>query len=276
MKILVTGSSGFIGQHVTARLIDDGHDVIAASRKTGVDFNRMLEPGDWLLHLEGVDVVINCVGIIAETGQQRFNILHNRAPAALFKACEQIGVTRVIQVSALISDGIDEKIFTPYQLSKKAADDVLRNLSLDWFILRPSLVYGEGGASTRFFKMLAKLPLFALVSGGSQKIQPVHIMDLVDVVSACLTAQPAGRTIDVVGPHVMTFAQWIQRLRQQNGKGQALIIPLPYKGMLLMSYLLHLWIPMLHPDNMRMLQQGNYSNDNSMLKLLGRAPRDVP
>ena len=276
MKILVTGSSGFIGQHVTARLKDEGHDVIAASRKTGVDFNVMLETSDWLPHLEAIDVVINCVGIIAETRQQRFNILHTRAPAALFKACEQVGVTRVIQMSALITDGTDEKSFTPYQLSKKAADDVLRNLSIDWFILRPSLVYGEGGESTRFFKMLAKLPLLALVSGGRQKIQPVHIMDLVDVVSACLTAQPARRTIDVVGPQAMTFAQWIQRLRQQTGKGQAFIIPLPYKGMLLISYLLNYWVPLLHPDNLRMLQQGNFSNDKSMMQLLGRAQRDVP
>ena len=273
MKILITGSRGFIGQHLIVTLKAEGHDVIEVSRQTGVDFNHMVETSDWLPLLETVDVVINCVGIIVENKQQSFNNLHTRAPSALFKACEQAGVTRVIQVSAL---GADEKAFTPYQLSKKAADDVLRNLPLEWFILRPSLVYGEGGASTRFFKKLAKFPVLALVNGGNQYIQPVHIMDLVDVVRTCLTAQPANKTIDVVGPQAMTFAQWIQRLRYESGKAGAFIIPVPYKGMLFISYLLHFCIPLLHPDNLRMLQQGNSSEDKSMSQLLGREARVLP
>ena len=273
MKILLTGSSGFIGQHIYSALKASGYEVISASRSNRMDFNQMLQVKDWLPYLESVAVVINCVGIIVETKQQRFLNLHNRAPSALFRACEQAGVSRVIQISAL---GVDENALTPYQQSKKAADDVLRNLSIDWFILRPSLVYGDESASTRFFNQLAKLPVLPLVSGGTQRIQPVHIMDIVDLVLACLTATRAKKTIDVVGPKAMTLAEWIQLLRSQFNKPRSCIIPIPYKWSLNMSYLFQSFVPLLHPDNLRMLQQGNTSDDDSMLKLLWRARRELP
>ena len=273
MKVLLTGSSGFIGKHILAALNASGYDVIAASRSNGFDFNQMIQVSDWLPRLQSVDVVINCVGIIVETKKQCFLNLHTLAPSALFRACEQAGVSRVIQLSAL---GADENAFTQYQLSKKAADDVLRHLSLDWFILRPSLVYGEGGTSTKFFKRLSTLPLVPLVDGGKQRIQPVHIMDLVDVVLTCLKKKSAKETIDVVGPQAMTFAEWLQRLRIKDGKAASVIIPVPYPLMLLMSYLFQFFIPLFHPDNLRMLQQGNTSSDKSMEKLLGRAPRELP
>jgi len=273
MKILLTGSSGFIGQHIDAALIAAGHEVMQASRCNGMDFNRMVQVSDWLPHLQHVDVVINCVGIIVETRQQQFINLHTAAPSALFRACEQAGVSRVIQISAL---GADEDAFTPYQLSKKAADDVLRSLALDWFILRPSLVYGEGGASTRFFRSLAKLPVLPLVSGGVQQIQPVHIYDVVDVVLACLTAKKTRQTIDITGPQAMSFADWIQRFRHKIDKTPSFIIPVPYRLMVEMAHVFHFIFPLLHPDNLRMLQQGNTASNISMLQILGRAPRDLP
>ena len=273
MKILLTGSNGFIGQHIYAALKAAGNDVIVASRSNGMDFNQMLQVSDWLPYLKSVDVVINCVGIIVETRKQRFQNLHTLAPTALFRACEEAGVTRVIQISAL---GADENAFTKYQLSKKVADDVLRNLSLEWFILRPSLVYGEGGASINFFRKLAKLPVLPLVSGGAQQIQPVDIMDLVDVLLACLKANVTNQTIDVIGPQSMTFAEWIQRLRNKDGRARSFIIRVPYVLMLFMSYLVKFLLPLFHPDNLRMLQKGNTSDDDAMVQLLGRAPRDLP
>ena len=273
MKILVAGSRGFIGRHVTAALVAAGHDVVEAGRQMGFDFNRMLTVDDWLPHLDGIDAVINCVGIIVETPKQSFANLHTHAPIALFRACEQAGVKRVIQVSAL---GADEQAFTPYQLSKKTADDVLRQLPFDWFILRPSLVYGEDGTSTRYFRRLASLPVLPLVSGGEQRIQPVHILDVVDSVLACLTAEPANRTIDLVGPTAMSFADWLQRLRRQAGRGALSIIPIPYRLGLLSCRVLGHVVPIMHADNLRMLQQGNTSDDRSMTQLLGRAARDLP
>ena len=273
MKILLTGASGFIGRHILAALHSAGHEVMKASRASGVDFNHMSSSDDWLPHLQGIDAVINSVGIIAQTRGQSFASLHYHAPAALFHACAQSGIKRVIQISAL---GADEHAFAPYQLSKKSADDVLRSLALEWFVLRPSLVYGAGGKSTALFQRLAALPVVPLVGQGIQRIQPVHIDDLVSAVMACLSVIPAQRTIDVVGPEAMTFAEWLTRLRKVSGKSMAPTLSIPFSWVLAVAKLGRHIVPMLHPDNLRMLQQGNTADAQPFARVLGRMPRELP
>jgi len=273
MKILLTGASGFIGGHIAVALKSAGHEVIAATRAHGFDFNQMCSAGDWLPHLQGVEAVINSVGIIAETRTQSFSTLHYLAPAALFQACAQAGVKRVIQISAL---GADEHAFTPYQISKKAADDVLRSLPVHWFVLRPSLVYGPGGKSMAMFQRMAALPVIPLVGQGLQRIQPVHISDLVAAVVKCLTASPALRTIDVVGPTPITFVDWLQQLRKAGGKSTAPTLRIPFNFVLAVSHLAKYFMPLLHPDNLRMLQTGNTADVQAFTELLGRMPHGLP
>lgn len=269
MKILITGASGFIGSHIQTELARAGHEVIAADRHHGIDFNHMLEAQDWLPCLDGIDAVINSVGIIVETPTQRFENLHHRAPVALFSACAQANIKTVIQISAL---GCDEQAFTPYQLSKKAADDALQKLPLNSFILRPSLVYGEGGASLAMFQRIARLPVLPLAAAGKQMIQPVHVSDVVACVSHCLRTPAAGQRLNIVGPEAMTFAHWLTLIRKKQGKRPALILPLPFRLVLAMSTVGKYLVPILHPDNLRMLQQGNTADVRPLSEFLGRSP----
>ncbi len=269
MKILLTGATGFIGGHIARGLQQAGHQVLPVSRQQGHDFRQMLTEADWLPLLQGVDAVINSVGIIVETGGQTFENLHYRAPAALFRACEQAGVRRVIQISAL---GVDDQAFTAYQLSKKAADDVLRGLDLDWFVLRPSLVYGQGGSSMAMFRQMAALPVIPLVGDGQQPIQPVHVDDVVATVIHCLQAHPAQRTLDVVGAHALSFVDWLQLIRTTGGKKRAPVLSAPVGLIMASAQWMRFVVPILHPDNLRMLQKGNTSDVAPLSALLGRVP----
>lgn len=269
MNILLTGANGFIGRHIHSALMSAGHEIIPVSRLHGFDYSAMQTTDDWLPHLQGVDAVINAVGIIAETRGQTFAALHYQAPVALFHACVETGVKRVVQISAL---GADEQAFTPYQLSKKAADDALCRLPLQWFVLRPSLIYGPGGRSMQLFQRMAMLPVIPLVGDGRQRIQPVHISDVVATVLRCLNAGHAQITLDVVGASPVYFIDWLQQMRQAHGKAAALTLPIPLRLVSAAARVARFMLPLLHPDNLRMLQQGSVADVQPLAAFLGRMP----
>ncbi len=271
-KILLTGATGFIGRHLSTALTKADYEVIPISRAVGANFNQLSQTKDWYPYLEKIDAVINAVGIIVETRTQKFDVLHTQTPLALFQACVDLNIKRVIQISAL---GADEHAFTPYQLSKKAADDALRTMKLDWFVLRPSLVYGFGGTSMKMFQQLSRLPIIPLVGDGQYRVQPVHISDLVDAILACLKSEQPQQTIDVVGPASITFKDWLQSFRTHAQRKPAITLPIPFNLILLCAALGRFIVPLMHPDNLRMLRQGNVADVGPLTKFLGHAPLTI-
>lgn len=269
MNILLTGASGFIGRNIASALIAAGHSVHPILRAQGMDFCRMCDKADWLPHLDGIDAAINCVGIIGETGAQRFQTLHADAPKALFTACAEMGVRRVIQISAL---GADDTAFSTYHLSKLAADEYLRSLDLDWFVLRPSLIYGRGGKSAALFMRLASLPIIPVIGDGQQKLQPVHIRDVVATVLHCLVSTHARQTLDIVGNDTLTFTEWMQGLRQAQCLAPGRVLRIPFRLAMLGASLGRYFNPILQPDNLRMLQAGYWADVQPLVQFLGHRP----
>ena len=254
MRVLVLGASGFIGGHAAAALRAAGHQVIPGRTR----FERALRPQDWAASLNNVDAVVNAVGIIRERGAQTFQALHDAAPRALFVACQAAGVRRVVQISAL---GADEHARSRFHRSKKRADDYLASLDLDWAIVQPSLVFGEGGASARLFALLASLPLIPLPGDGRQRVQPIHIDDLTEVIVK-LVGVPVKTRLEAVGPREVSVREWLRVLRVQMGLGRARFLPVP------------LQLVPVEAETLQMLQRGNTASPAIITQLLRRAPRD--
>ncbi|WP_420473221.1 NAD(P)H-binding protein [Noviherbaspirillum sp. ST9] len=284
MVVLLTGASGFIGSHLADALLAAGHEVVAVSRRpkggnaklrhVSGDFTKDIEPAVWQPRLAGVDVVINAVGIIREQGEQTFELIHERAPCALFAACAQAGVKRVVQVSAL---GADDDASSRYHLSKKRADDFLAQLPVHSVIVQPSLVFGPGGTSARLFTTLASLPLTGLPGGGRQRIQPVHVDDVVAAITAILDSPPAsGSRMALVGPEAMDFRAFLSTLRRAMGMGKGRYFPVPMALMrVTASVVQRLPGSILDGETLDMLERGNTADASAITRLLGHAPRDV-
>lgn len=270
MRVLLTGASGFVGRNLALALKTHGHDLRPVSRRQGLDLCTLLSPADWLPLLEGVDAVVNAAGIIGQTRTQRFELLHTRAPVALFEACRQAGVRRVVQVSAV---GADDTAFSAYHLSKRAADEALLQLDLDSAVLRPSLIYGRGGTSAALFMRLAALPLVPVLEAGDQALQPVHISDVVATILHALSGPALRRALDVAGPTTISFADWMQTLRTAQGLPRGRLLHVPYS---LASALFRLMQP-VHPlaaaDNLRMLRHGYRADSRAVEQFLGRPLR---
>ena len=281
MVVFITGASGFIGRAVVIALRAEGHRVVEGRRGRGsgvpgdvikVDFTRDFDPEIWRPRLIGVDAVVNAVGIIRQRGTQTFDALHFRAPRALFAACIEAGVSRVIQLSAL---GADQHATSAYHRSKLRADDFLAGLSVSSAIVQPSLVYGAGGESARLFNTLASLPLIPLPGSGSQRVQPIHIDDLVACVVALLERERwcTGR-LPLVGPEAITLREYLGDLRQALGAPPARFINVP-RAWVQAAATIGEVIPgvLLDKETWAMLERGNVADVSDTKRLLGAMPR---
>jgi uncharacterized protein YbjT (DUF2867 family) len=238
MRVLVTGAYGFIGAHITAALTEAGHEVICAVRSARIDSRfpglkaiacdmaRDLSIDDWLPRLAGIEAVVNCAGILRETRGQTFHAVHEQAPLALFRACAQLGIRRVIQISALghPSDG-------EFIASKHRGDEALAALDLDWLILRPSLVYSARGSygGTTLLRGLSALPwLLPLPGKGDQRVQPIAAEDVGKAVVAALSAPATTRqTLELVGPEVLSLRDYLLHWRRWLGFAAPRVIATP-------------------------------------------------
>lgn len=226
MRILLTGASGFIGSAVLARLQGEGHDVVPVYRRprtaatTGgpyviLDLAQAGEPEAWLPHLTGIDAVVNCAGVLQDSPYERTADVHAKGPAALFAACEQAGVRRVIHFSAI---GVDRATPSAFSQSKAMGDEDLSKRNLDWIILRPSVVVGTSAyGGSALFRGLAALPILPLARD-TGLLQVVQLDDVVETVVRLLKPDaPARLALELCGPERIPFADVVARYRRWLG-----------------------------------------------------------
>lgn len=283
-NVLLTGGTGFIGRHLAAALSVQAGELRLAGRRlahgppgttqVNADFSRDHDPDVWVERLHGIDVVVNAVGIFRESDAARFADVHGRAPIALFEACRRAGVRRIVQVSAL---GAHTEAPTDFLRSKALADKAALASGVPAAIVQPSIVYGPGGASAALFDTLASLPLTPLPGGGEQRLQPIHVDDLVALLCRLIRGE-SFRTgvVPAVGPEPVTLAQLLGALRMQMGLGSLRTVSIP-GGLIESSLAIGERLPRFpwNRDAWRMLQKGNTAPAEEIHGVLGRAARPI-
>jgi uncharacterized protein YbjT (DUF2867 family) len=282
MKSTILGATGFIGGHLTQRLLSDGHELTAlcrqrpepgtAASKCRVVAGSFADQDSLEEACRGADVVYHLVGIIAPTRTGSFQEIITEGTARVVQACRATGVKLIVYVSAL---GAAVDGATEYFRSKHAAEESVRNNGIDYVILRPSIVYGPGdGFVSLLQKMVTLSPVTPVIGSGKFAMQPVYIDDLVEaMVQAASRPEALNRVVDIGGPEVLEYIQILHILKKRlHLRRLNLHLPMPLMK-LVAAVTERLFTPApLTKDQLVMLQQGSVGSIELMKELFGIRP----
>jgi NADH dehydrogenase len=266
----VFGGSGFIGRYVVKRLAARGRVVRVAVRdpEAALFLKPMGAPGQIVplyapiqheahVHraVDGADLVVNLVGILAERRRGDFQRVHAEGAGRVARLAAATGATRLVQLSAI---GADPASPSGYARSKAAGEQAARAAFPAAAILRPSVVFGPEDALFNRFATIARLSWFMPVFAGATRFQPVYVGDVADAVMAGLTRlDAAGATYELGGPRVLSMKELLAYVLEETGRHRPLL-PVPMAIARLQAAVLeHLPGKLLTRDQLLMLQRDN-------------------
>jgi len=225
--VTVFGGSGFVGRHVVRALARDGWRVRIACRRPDLAFHLqpLGRPGQVVAvqanvrnsesvasALRGAEAVVNLVGILAETGAQKFSSLHAQGARAVAEAAKAAGVANLAHISAIGADPASTSVYARTKAEGEAAVFAAVPTAV---VFRPSVMFGpEDDFFNRFATMARYFPVIPIV-GGDTKFQPVYVGDVANAVALALAggAKP-GVVYELGGPDVKSFGDLVNYVLQ--------------------------------------------------------------
>jgi uncharacterized protein YbjT (DUF2867 family) len=293
--ILVTGASGFVGRHLIPVLLAAGHGVVALVRtptdgetvlgRLPVSDRSRVEPriGDVTRPetlgpaLAGVDAVVHLVAIPRDFNRGAdMRLVNTEGTRAVIVAMDGAGVRRLVHMGAM---GVVDDPKLHYGSSKAKAEALVRDSGLDWSILKPSLMFGEGDG---FFNIVASLvrssPGIVPVPGnGSARFQPIHVGDVAAVtVRALADPTTVGGAFELGGPRYWTYREITREVLAALGKKRAIVpVPVPLIGLVAgVAERVHIAFPVA-TDQLRQLRFDNIGPLDVIPTRFGFEPRPM-
>lgn len=256
MKVLLTGSNGFLGQYLSQFLAEKGYSILAHTRKAqtfdhpnirniNFDLNDNLDNID----LNQVEVIIHCAGrahVMNETAVsplEAYRQTNVQGTLNLAQKAVQSGVKRFIYLSSIKVNGEQtaaqpfkpsDTVNTddPYGLSKYEAEQALLDLSqrtgLEVVVIRPVLIYGPNvKANFKSMVNLASKKFPLPIACLDNKRSMVSVYNLADLIHTCMTHPNANREVFLASDQDdISVKQLFEKLAKYQNN-QLLMLPVP-------------------------------------------------
>lgn len=242
MSKLVTiyGGSGFVGRYIARRLAKEGWRVRVAVRRPNEAMHvkpygtpGQVEPvlcnirddASVRAVMQGADAVVNCVGILAEDGKNRFDAVQAEGPGRVARIASEMGISRMVHISAI---GADAASKSDYARTKALGEQAVLQYMPDAVILRPSIVFGAEDQFFNRFARMAQLGPILPVVGAETRFQPVYVDDVARAAVLGVVGKAAPGIYELGGPDVSTFRALMSQMLDVIQRRRMIVnIPFP-------------------------------------------------
>lgn len=221
MSKLVTiyGGSGFVGRYIARRMAKSGWRVRVAVRRPNEAmfvkpygavgqvepvFCNIRDDASVSSVMQGADAVVNCVGILAPSGKNKFDAVQHEGAERIARLAAAAGIDKMVQISAI---GADANSSSDYARTKALGEEGVLQHMPNAIILRPSIVFGnEDEFFNRFAAMSRMGPILPVVGAGT-KFQPVYVDDVAIAAEMAVTGKALVGIYELGGPQVASFRE---------------------------------------------------------------------
>lgn len=249
-KIMVTGSTGFIGSRLISNLTKNGYLVKGMSRKKIPSTSQVkyvqadvFNPQEIERALSGVEVAYYLLHSM-EGNKEEWKEFANREKIQaqnFLKAATDAGVKRIIYLGGLVNDSLS---LSPHMKSRKEVGEILASGNIPVTELRASLIIGAQGGSYAMLRYLVeRLPVMVCPSWVKSLAQPIAVDDVMEYLRGCMEKpETSGNIYEIGGPDKITYEE-LMRVYAKYLEKKLFVIQIPFLTTRLSSY----WVDLITP-----------------------------
>ncbi|KAB1157251.1 SDR family oxidoreductase [Tenacibaculum aiptasiae] len=246
MKILITGTTGYVGKRIIPILLQEGHTLVCCVR----DLNRIplelkakkeisfveidfLKPENQLP--KDIDAAYYLIHSMS-TSSDDFESLEEKCAKNFKELVEKTTCKQVIYLSGIVNDNSLSK----HLQSRYKVEQILSSKEYGLTTFRAGIVVGSGSASFEIIRdLVEKLPIMVAPRWLHTKTQPIAIRDVLSYLTKSLFNEKVyNKSYDIFGPEVLTYKEMLLQFAEVR-KLKRIIITLPVLTPKLSSYWLY-------------------------------------
>jgi uncharacterized protein YbjT (DUF2867 family) len=226
MRILLTGSNGYIGKRLLPILVESGHDVICCVRDT----NRFTPPESLksrisvieidLLDRDSLDRIPNDIDgafylVHSMSGSADYHVLEQKCAENFRYAIDKTKAQHVVYLSGIVN----ESELSKHLASRKNVEKELGKGQYSLTTLRAGIIIGSGSASFEIMRdLVEKLPVMITPKWLNTKCQPIGISDVLSILSkTILNSKTYDKDFDIGGSDILTYKEMLLEFGRIRG-----------------------------------------------------------